>query len=463
MPENGLLYGMVSQDSTIGDLERDIREHCVREPLVISRDRYIVSGHRRRLAALRAGQQAVPCHVLAVRYSAMTPDERIALLRAHNIQCDKTVSQIVREEMIGADPENCAEILKESERDSVDLSSEDFTIVSIEYRAPRPQISDDKQQHVGRILELLETLRDYLPLSSRTFHYHLSEDTSFVRGYFWPRAGQPGHGKRKTLWYANDDGSYIATCNLLMRLRLNGTVPWSAICDETRPLKQYHAFMNAREFIEQENERYLTGYWRNLQQSQPKFIVSVCEKNTFFHLAQRVTDNYHVPILSSRGFSGIDAWHDIYELYKASGKKLMSVVMLTDYDPEGERMVQACGQTLVHDFGVPYSQLEIVKAGITPNQILKHNLPAQNFAKEDSKNFDWFIARHFEPGSTAAYELEALHPQLLMDHFDEAIRFVLDIDLFNREQAEERKESEDLKDKRERAFNLLRSLWLAAK
>ena len=55
-PENDDLYRPVGfDDPEIQALARSIREHGIREPLVITLDNYILSGHRRYKAARLAG------------------------------------------------------------------------------------------------------------------------------------------------------------------------------------------------------------------------------------------------------------------------------------------------------------------------------------------------------------------------------------------------------------------------
>jgi len=58
-------------------------------------------------------------------------------------------------------------------------------------------------------------------------------------------------------------------------LRLNDTIPWEAFDDGTRPLKEFHAFEDVREFVRQEVSNLFCGYWRDLLQTQPNHIDEV--------------------------------------------------------------------------------------------------------------------------------------------------------------------------------------------
>jgi hypothetical protein len=67
-PENEDVYKAISSDSpdTI-QLAKSLLEIGMKEPILVSDDGYIISGHRRRVANLRAGLQKVPVKVMPFR------------------------------------------------------------------------------------------------------------------------------------------------------------------------------------------------------------------------------------------------------------------------------------------------------------------------------------------------------------------------------------------------------------
>jgi hypothetical protein len=454
-PENALLYRPPPDDPDIGALAESIRRNGC-DPLVITADNYIVSGHRRREAMLRIGQRFVSCRVLPQRRDSMTPDEYVALLRDFNEQRNKTVAEQVREELVDADPEGAESNVRR--RNALSIMRPEFNGVEaleIEGEKRRYNISDDKAEHVKHVLHIVEERRDYWPLSVRGVHYPLL-NYDFVRGFYWPKRHEPDFGTRRELRYVNDDNSYDATSDLITRLRLNGTLPWEAFDDFTRPFEEFRAFKDVRQFVRQERENLLAGYWRDLLQSQPNHVEVVVEKNTIYHMVLRVTERYRIKTSSGRGFNSIDPWHDLFERYVASGKLRLVVIILSDYDPEGERIPHVAGQTLRDDFGVKEDYLLIVKAGVTREQIDRYRLPPQNFAKDSSSNYDWYVARN--GGDETVWELEALEPADMLRDLDEVIRSVLDIDLFNREVATEAEELAYLEDARKAAAEALKGL-----
>jgi hypothetical protein len=429
-PENEHIYRPVDDDADIDKLAAAVAKNgCA--PLVVTLDNFIVSGHRRRQALIQLDQEFVRCEVLPRRRDSYTTDEYIQLLREHNQQRNKTVAEQVREEMIDIDAEGAYQRLVDRRERTVHAADHNgVEILDIEGVKKRHNISADKAEHVKYVLQIVEERRRYWPLSVRGVHYPLL-NYDFVRGFYWPKCHEPGHGTKQERRYLNDARSYEATSDLITRLRLTGRVPWEAFDDFTRPLTEFPAFKDAKEFARHEMENLFRGYWRRLQQSQPNHVEVVCEKNTIYHMVLTVTKKYQIPTSSGRGFNSIDPWHDLYQRYRESGKDRLIVIILSDFDPEGEMIPHVGGRTLRDDFRVPARKLDIIKAGVTRKQIDRYNLPEQNFVNEDSSNRDWFVRNNC--GDTSVYELEALDPPDMLADLDETIRSVIDVELYNRE------------------------------
>jgi hypothetical protein len=373
----------------------------------------------------------------------MTTEQYVALLREHNRQRNKTVAEQVREEVVDLGTKGAFQRLCTLRQQSVYAPEFNGVVeLEIEGEQRRYNISDQKAEHVKYVKKVVfEDRRRFWPLSVRGVHYALL-NYHFLRN------------TRDRLAYKNDDNSYQATSDLITRLRLAGVVPWNAFDDTTRPFKEFRPYSDVREFVRQEAQNLFVGYWRDLLQSQPNHVEVLCEKNTIYHMVLRVTKKYQIPTSSGRGFNSIDPWHDLAERYEDSGKERLIVIVLSDFDPEGEMIPQVGGRTLRDDFDI--DRLSIIKAGVTREQIEKYNLPPQNFAKETSSNHKWFVDRN--GGDDTVYELEALEPQVMMDDLDAVIRGVIDLDLFNRELANEEGEAGYLETVRKKAAEALKGL-----
>ena len=119
-PENDALYHPVNRDDpAFAELVASIRTSGVLEPLVITADDWIVSGHRRHVAAKLAGLAVIPCRRLAIR-RADDPDGFVKLLREHNRQRVKTFDERIREEIVSVDADAAYAHLREYRRREFD-------------------------------------------------------------------------------------------------------------------------------------------------------------------------------------------------------------------------------------------------------------------------------------------------------------------------------------------------------
>jgi hypothetical protein len=453
-PENAILYRPIREDdpATIKMAETIAREGRLREDLVITQDNYVVSGHRRLAALKRLGRDTVHCRQLPVRRDTMPQGEYLVLLRGYNDYRDKSAAEQVREELIDLGPDEALASLRARRDRSVNAHRYNgVKVVDIEGSKRRCAISEAKDEHVKHILKVLQACKPHWPVSDRAVHYKLC-NYQFIRGHYHPkRTDADWGGPPRPLSYLNDHNSYKATCELLTRLRLDGTVPWEALDDFTRPFEEFLAFRDVREFVEHELENLFDGFWRDLLQSQPNHVEILCEKNTIYHMVMEVARKYTIPVQSGRGYNSIDPYHDLVERYRASGKERLVLIVLTDHDPEGQDMPHVAGRTLRDDFGIPGALLDIVQAGVTRDQVRDNNL-AQNAldAKDTSsrygayveRNRDWFEKElGWQEGQEApAWELESLDPDVLLPDLEKVIKGVLDMDLFNREAQREHEE-----------------------
>jgi len=417
-PENEQLYRKTANDPDIDSLAESITARGLQEPLIITSDNFIISGHRRYTAMQKIRQVVAPCRVMPIRRDEMDRDEYICLLREHNRQRRKSVVEQVREDLVDDEPDTIEYSLRSHEASKLHAADYAGLTLEIEGEKHRCAISDQKADHVKYIKQVVfKDRKDYWPLSVRAVHYALL-NYRFMRNI--PRE----------LRYQNDDKSYQATSELITRLRLIGEIPWDSLSDGTRPRSREWNDNNVQGFVRREFNGLLTGYERDLLQSQTCHVEILCEKNTIYGMATSVAREYQLIISSGRGFNSIDPWKEMVDRFRNSGKKRLVVIVLSDFDPEGEMIPQVGGRTL-HELGLSKSVFDIVKAGVTREQINANDLPPMNFAKESSSNHAWFVDRN--NGDDAVYELEALEPHVMLTDLREVIKLILDIDAFNRE------------------------------
>ena len=256
-PENDEVYGSQSlADPDILSLIASIKDLGVTDPIRISPDNVIISGHRRRFCAIQAGLAEVPTIREPLSYQE-NHAEFMKLLVEANEQRKKSAGVLLREAAMRVDPEKAVQAARteRKERDAELLygkgSENDVEMGS---GGQRKLISEASLPFLKAALEVANAHRDYWPLSVRQIHYRLLIDPplKFTKK---DRVKRNRKGEIvKTIpavqdesrRYANDEASYKALVNLLARARVEGRFPWDAIDDETRPEDTNNHFWNPR-------------------------------------------------------------------------------------------------------------------------------------------------------------------------------------------------------------------------
>ena len=221
-PENDDLYGAVKRDTQMEVLIASIRERGLEEPLIISVDGYVISGHRRLFACRQLRWRQIPCRRKEVRRTDNLKTWHRTLAE-YNPQRIKSPLSLLKEAL-----------LRNAKRDPRGILQPDKFETDVEYRevsgfkAVR-KISPKKQQFLDAAKEVVNSLKKFWPLSVRQVHYKLLNDP--------PLISRPKNSKfdLETKRYRNDEKSYKALIELLKQARYAGVIPMWAIDDPTRP------------------------------------------------------------------------------------------------------------------------------------------------------------------------------------------------------------------------------------
>jgi len=440
-PENDSLYRPVDLEAPdIISLAESILVHGLREPIVITTDHFILSGHRRYAAARRAGLREVPVRVEPVSRED-EPDKFLVLLREYNRQREKTLDEKLREEVVSANPDEVYQSLIEYRHRKAEVEVDTITIGKARTRAA---ISAAKRPFLDAVLLVIEDRRDYWPLSDRQIHYALLNNPPLR------------HASKKDSIYENDVSSYKSLVDLLTRARIDGSIPFEIIADPTRPVSIWKAFPNPQDFIRDELGSFLKGYWRDLQQSQPNHIEIIGEKNTVASMLATVASEYCIPLTVGRGYCSLPPRHAIAKRYAKSGREKLILLMVSDFDPDGEVIASSFARSMRDDFDI--ENVEAIKVALTGEQVKELGLSPVMKAKPSSVHHKSFTAKHGDN----VFELEAIAPATLQQMLRDAIDGVLDITAFNDEIAAEWNDAQFLDGVRQRVSAALRHTDLSS-
>jgi hypothetical protein len=421
--ENQLIYRPIrSDDPSIQELARDIKKRGVLVPLAVTRDRFIVSGHRRYAAAKLAGLKRIPCQILPI--TSRDP-KLVELITAYNQQRHKTLDEFLRETVINANPEQTYQALIEHriKRGQIDHSLESIELRDVK---KRKKISPASFPFLTAVIQILNDNREYWPLSDRQIHYRLLNDPPLT------------HAAKPRSRYRNLKKDYHKLTDLLTRARLEGRIPWRAIGDETRPVIIWDAHQTPQSFVKREIDNFLKGYARDLLQSQPNHIELVGEKLTIEGIVRPICMQYCIPYTIGRGYSSINPRHDLAKRFEASGKENLILLFLSDFDPAGEEIAHSFARSIRDDFAIDELVIEPIKVALTLEQIREFELPPIMTAKASDPNYERFIERYAD---SSVHELDALEPEQLQRILTRAIDSVIDVDVFNAEIDAEKRDS----------------------
>jgi hypothetical protein len=432
---NDVVYGVTNpKDPALDELARSMAGVGQQEPVVLTLDNFLLSGHRRLAVAKRLGWKTLKARRHPI-YS--TDPEFEKLLVTYNSQRDKSPDVRIREQLVLTDPEKAYQKLLSERAEKARVKAETLTLGA---KRRRSRITAAKQPFLDAIRRVIDELENYWPLSDRRIHYALLNDPPLI------------HAKKADSSYRNDRASYKAVCDLLTRARLAGLIPFDAIGDETRPMTVWEVHPNVTPFFRDELDDFCQGYWRDLMQSQPNHIEIVGEKLTIEGSIRPVAAKYCIPYTIGRGYSSLPPRKAMYDRYIKSGKLMLVILFLADHDPEGWDIAESFARSMRDDFGVV--EIEAIKVGLKPEQVEQLGLPPNTDAKQTSSRFKQFAAR-FGP---AAYELEAAPPATLEEWLDEAVRSVLDLGRFNAQVEAEKQDSATITAYRKASIDYLKTL-----
>ncbi|MDM8008611.1 MAG: ParB/RepB/Spo0J family partition protein [Phycisphaerae bacterium] len=430
-PENRRLYRPIDPDDPdIVKLADSIHERGILEPLIVTRDGFIVSGHRRYAAAKLAGLEKAPVRILPF-YKNEEHDRFMHLLRECNRQRFKTFDEVLREEIVSTSPEEAHRFLTEHRKKNARLR-----IRTLEIGGPkrRAKISKAKRFLLAAVEQVIEELREFWPVSVRQIHYRLLNDPPLVH------ASKPGR-------YRNDHRSYKKLDTLLLQAREEGIIPYEVIHDPTRPITLYRVHPGVQAFLREELDGLLKGYYRDFQQSQPRHIELAVEKNTVASVLEPLAAEYCIPMTSGRGFCSKPPLCEMAKRFHKSGKDRLLVLLVTDFDPPGLQIAKDVARSLRDEFGV--SRIDAVRAALWDKQVHDLNLSeGWEKAKPKSPGYREFVEQY----GNKVYELEAVEPGQLQQIVRDAIDGMLDRAMFNREIDQEASDAAHLHELRQRAL-----------
>jgi hypothetical protein len=156
----------------------------------------------------------------------------------------------------------------------------------------------------------------------------------------------------------------------LTKLRLEGALPWSWITDGTRWMHKSVRYGSVEEALEATSRHYRRDYWRELDD----YVEVWLEKDALAGVLYRVTDEWGVPLMVTRGFASLSYVHSAAETIERIGKPT-HIYYFGDYDPSGVEIDRNLERRL-REFA-PWSEIHFERVAVRREQIDEYVLPTR--------------------------------------------------------------------------------------
>ena len=140
------------------------------------------------------------------------------------------------------------------------------------------------------------------------------------------------------------EASYARIARITADMRKRGLLAYSKLSDSTRWMRKPTTHRDLKSAMERQHKFYRRDLW----DTQDAYVEIWCEKDALAGILTEVTDEYDVPLMTSRGYASLSF------LYSASvaidrannAGKTAYLYHYGDYDPSGQDIPRAIEQTL---------------------------------------------------------------------------------------------------------------------
>ena len=289
-------------------------------------------------------------------------------------------------------------------------------------QVPRGRWLHDRARHIAtwnsttwayleQVQAVLASMRDYWPLTLRQLYYRLVGAEII----------------------ANNLREYKKLSRVLTKARLQKLVEPRAIEDRSRSMVQWPVYPSADDFVAESKDAFLTGYRRDLLQTQPVAWEIWVEKDALVNMCSWVAVRYGLPVVVAKGYSSISFLIELSARIRSEwseNDRPVGIIYLGDFDPSGMNMLPTMEHTLKEEMEIPDGSLRTIRCALNPDHVSLYKLPhSPDAVKMGDTRAKEFIEQYGE----IAVELDALPPDVLMHLLDEAIRQELDLTEYKKE------------------------------
>jgi hypothetical protein len=230
----------------------------------------------------------------------------------------------------------------------------------------------------------------------------------------------------------NSEKSYKNIGNLVSDARLSGYIDWDMIKDRGREMVSNPHWDDPAEFMTAVAPQYRFDLWED----QETYVEVMVEKQALEGVLIPVCRGLDVPFTANKGYSSSSALYEASKrfLKAAEQNKELHVIYLGDHDPSGIDMSRDVLDRLNLFINVSLGFQEGEGDLLNVNRValnmdhIKQLKPPENPAKLTDSRADSYIAKF----GRSSWELDAIEPRQLARLVTNAIRAVMDVKKFEK-------------------------------
>lgn len=240
----------------------------------------------------------------------------------------------------------------------------------------------------------------------------------------------------------NTERSYKNLGSAISDGRDAGMIDWDAIEDRGRGLSAWLIEEDEKSVLDMIEYRFALDFW----QRQNCYVEVWVEKDALSSVIERACRKRSVPYMACKGYlSASEAWRAGQRFEDAAGMGCERLVMihLGDHDPSGIDMTRDNGERLqLYSRG---ADIEVRRIALNMDQVRRYD-PPENPAKVTDTRAADYIRKYGEH----SWELDALEPSVLEELIEREVSDLIDEELWDETEVEQRGRREILKSMHDR-------------
>jgi hypothetical protein len=205
---------------------------------------------------------------------------------------------------------------------------------------------------------------------------------------------------------AKTEGEYKSTvCRLLAEMRLDGTIPFGWVADNTRWMRKPRSYDDLEDFLQTAAQVYRRSLWS----SADEYVECWIEKDALAGVVYEITAAFDVPLMVTRGYASLSFLYEAAS-HIATQRRPTHIYFFGDYDPSGVDIARTT-ESRLREFA-PGAEIAFERVAVTVEQIEEMRLPGRPTKRTDSRSRDF---------GAVSVELDAIPPPVLRSLVEERI------------------------------------------